>query len=68
LHQGFQQQFFDNLCGFCHGAISGHAVDNAVGPDILTQASNTESRTANPVDLRVPTADRGPIQGPPSTP
>jgi len=68
LHQGFQQQFFDNLCGFCHGAISGHAVDNAVAPDILTQASNTESRTANPVDLRVPTADRGPIQGPPSTP
>ncbi len=67
-HQGFKRQFFNNLCGFCHGAISGHAVDNAVAPDILTQASDTDSRTANPVDLRVPVGNRGPVQGAPTTP
>jgi hypothetical protein len=67
-HQAFPRQFFDNLCGLCHGSISGHAVDNAVAPDILTQASNTASRTATPIDLRVPPGQRGAIVGPPATP
>jgi len=67
-HSAFKAQFFNNLCGFCHGAISGHPVDNAVAPDILTQASDTDSRVSNPVNLQVPPADRGPIVGPPATP
>jgi hypothetical protein len=68
VHQAFQAQFFNNLCGFCHGSISGHPVDNAVAPDILTQASDTASRTVGPTDLRVAPAQRGTIVGPPSTP
>ncbi len=67
-HSAFKAQFFDNMCGFCHGAISGHAVDNAVAPDILTQASDTASRTSVPTNLQVPPSARGPVVGPPSTP
>ena len=67
-HQSFQRQFFDNLCGLCHGSISGHAVDNAVAPDILTQASNVSARTATAIDLRVPPGQRGAIVGPPASP
>ncbi len=67
-HQGFQRQFFDNLCGFCHGSISGHAVDNAVAPDILTQASNTASHGASAIELRVPASQRSAPVGPPANP
>jgi hypothetical protein len=68
MHSAFQAQFFNNLCAFCHGAISGHPVDNQVAPDILTQASDTQSRTSTPTELRVPPSQRGPIVGPPATP
>ena len=67
-HQGFQRQFFDNLCGFCHGSISGRAVDNAVAPDILTQASNTASHSEKPIELRVPASQRPAPVGPPANP
>ncbi len=66
--QSFPRQFFDNLCGLCHGAISGHAVDNAVAPDILTQASDTQSHGESPVELRVPASKRPAPIGPPANP
>jgi hypothetical protein len=68
MHQAFQAQFFNNMCAFCHGAISGRPVDNQVAPDILTQASDTQSRASTPTELRVPPSQRGPFVGPPATP
>ncbi len=68
LHQGFQRQFFDNLCGGCHGAVSGRPVDNAIAPDILTEASNVTARDQTPTDLKVPPAQRGAVVGPPASP
>ena len=67
-HQGFQRQFFDNLCGFCHGSISGRPLDNAVAPDILTQASDTLSHGETPIELRIPAAQRSAAVGPPANP
>jgi hypothetical protein len=67
-HQGFQRQFFDNLCGFCHGAVSGRPVDNAVAPDILTQASDTASHGETPINLEVPASQRPAPIGPPANP
>jgi hypothetical protein len=67
-HQGFQRKFFNNLCGFCHGSISGRPLDNSVAPDILTQASNTLSQGEKPIELRVPAGQRGQVVGPPATP
>ena len=68
LHQSFPRQFFDNMCGFCHGSVSGRAVDNATAPDILTQASNTASRTGDIANLKVAVGARGAVQGPPAKP
>jgi hypothetical protein len=67
-HQGFQRQFFDNMCGFCHGSISGRPVDNAAAPDILTQASNTASHGESAIELRVPANQRPAPIGPPANP
>ena len=63
-HQAFKREFFDALCGNCHGAVSGRAVDVAVRPDVLTQASDTRSRGSQPLDLNVPPDQRTPIEGP----
>jgi hypothetical protein len=41
--QSFPRQFFDGLCGGCHGSVSGEELDLSVNPDILTQASNVEA-------------------------
>jgi hypothetical protein len=41
--QSFPRQFFDGLCGGCHGSVSGEELDLAVNPDILSQASNVEA-------------------------
>ena len=67
-HQGFQRQFFNNMCGFCHGSVSGRPFDNAVAPDILTQASNTASHGETPIELRVPASQRGAATDPPANP
>ncbi len=67
-HQGFQRQFFNNLCGLCHGSISGRPLDNAVAPDILTQASDTASHGEAPIELRVPASQRSAPIGPPAVP
>jgi hypothetical protein len=65
-HQSMPRGFFNNLCGGCHGALSGRPVDASLRPDFLTQASTvvTAPSTAA-VDL---TGLRSsPISGPPSS-
>jgi hypothetical protein len=42
--QSFPREFFDGLCGGCHGSISGEELDLAVDPDILTRASDVAAR------------------------
>jgi hypothetical protein len=67
-HQAMPAQFFNNICGTCHGALSGHAVDASLKPDFLTQASMVSAANAPPIDLTGPPSGRGAVQGPPSTP
>jgi hypothetical protein len=67
-HQSFTEQFFGSLCGQCHGAVSGRAVDVALQPDFITRASATIARGAAPNVLNKPPGERGPIEGPPATP
>jgi hypothetical protein len=68
VHQSFKAEFFDALCGQCHGALSGRAVDVALKPDFVTQASATISRDKPPFVLNKSPADRGAIEGPPTSP
>jgi hypothetical protein len=68
VHQSFRRDFFDGLCANCHGSISGHAVDTALKPDMLTQASATIARGESPVDLNLPPGMRGSPEGPPASP
>lgn len=63
-HQSFRKDFFNGLCGGCHGAISGKAIETAVRPDMLTQASRVLARDAAPVDLNLPPSRRGAPEGP----
>jgi hypothetical protein len=49
--QSFQREFFNGLCGGCHGSVSGREMELAVKPDILTQASQVEARDAPPMNL-----------------
>jgi hypothetical protein len=67
-HQSFKREFFDGLCGHCHGAVSGKPFDISVQPDMLTQASTTASRDATPTNLAGRPSDRGPVEGPPPAP
>lgn len=67
-HQSFRADLFDGLCGSCHGSISGRAIDAALQPDFVTQASNTLSRFVAPYDMNRAPAERGPISGPPADP
>ncbi|MDB4941103.1 MAG: hypothetical protein JWP97_637 [Labilithrix sp.] len=68
VHQSFRAQFFDSLCGQCHGSISGKATDVALKPDFVTQASATVARGKPPFGLVKAPGERGPIEGPPATP
>ena len=68
VHQSFKAEFFDALCGQCHGALSGRAVDVALKPDFVTQASATISRDKPPYVLNKSPAERGAIEGPPTSP
>jgi hypothetical protein len=58
--------FFNGLCGQCHGSISGQAVDVAVNPDMLTQASNVLGRTSPATSLAIAPDARGSFVGPPA--
>jgi hypothetical protein len=57
-NQVLPNAFFNGMCGQCHAAISGKAVDVAVQPDMLSQASNVAARTASPENLAIPPAMR----------
>jgi hypothetical protein len=67
-HQSFKAEFFDALCGQCHGSISGRPTDVALRPDFVTQASATLSRDKPPFVLNKAPGERGAIEGPPATP
>jgi hypothetical protein len=68
-HQSFRGTFFNNLCAFCHGSISGRQLDVALNPDFLTQASQVVGVTTNQVnDLSGPPSQRGSVVGPPFSP
>lgn len=62
-HQSFRSEFFDGLCGQCHGSISGRPVDTGLEPDFVTSASDTIARSKAPFVLNKPPAERGPIEG-----
>ena len=47
----FKRRFFDSFCGNCHGTMSGRDVEAAVNVDVLTGASETLSRDAEPISL-----------------
>lgn len=65
-HQSFRSQFFDGLCGQCHGSITGAPIDVALKPDFVTQASATIATGKAPFVLNKPPGERGPIEGPPA--
>ncbi len=67
-HQSFKAQFFDAVCGHCHGSISGKATDVALRPDFVTQASATLARDNPPYSLDKSPSERGAVEGPPGTP
>jgi hypothetical protein len=67
-HQSFRGEFFNNLCGNCHGAVSGKPFDVALNPDFLTQASSVAATTTAPTDLSEGPGQRGSITSPPFTP
>jgi hypothetical protein len=51
---GISRDFFDGVCGGCHGSIEGPELDVVVDPDALTGASVSLSRPqpgASPTDL-----------------
>jgi hypothetical protein len=41
---GVSRDFFDGVCGGCHGSIEGPELDVVVDPDALTAASISLSR------------------------
>lgn len=68
VHQSFRADLFGAICGSCHGSISGRAVDSALQPDFVTQASKTISRFKAPFDMNLPPGARAPASGPPPAP
>jgi hypothetical protein len=48
---GVREAVFDQVCGGCHGSVSGREIDIGVSPDALTGASESLSRTASPVPV-----------------
>jgi hypothetical protein len=65
-HQAFPAQFFNGMCGGCHGSLSGHETDLSVQPDILTQASLVQAASpgARKADFSGPPSSRGADVGP----
>jgi hypothetical protein len=66
--QAFPRGFFNNVCGQCHGSISGLQTDVAVDPDVLTQASVVDARLTAATALGLSPSSRGSVVGAPSTP
>ena len=67
--QSFPRGFFNNVCGQCHGSISGQQVQVAVDPDVLTQASIVDARTTAATSVGLTASARTTtFVGPPATP
>lgn len=49
---GAPRKLFNNICGGCHGSITGAELDIAVTADTLTGASVSSSRDSSAVDLK----------------
>jgi hypothetical protein len=64
--QAMPRVFFNNVCGTCHGALSGRPVDAALRPDFLTQASTVVSAPSLP-GLNFSGLRTGLTSGPPSS-
>src|SRR5439155_6984963 len=47
ISRGVPQQFFNSVCGGCHGSVSGKELDIAIDPDALTGASVSLSRDSS---------------------
>jgi len=47
ISRGVPQQFFNSVCGGCHGSVSGQELAIAIDPDALTGASVSLSRDAS---------------------
>lgn len=60
-HQAFRREFFNGLCGGCHGSVSGLESHIATNPDILTRASDVLAKQRPATDLR----RGGEVKGPP---
>ncbi|MFO0639655.1 MAG: hypothetical protein U0183_10630 [Polyangiaceae bacterium] len=67
-NQSFRAELFDGLCAACHGSVSGLAIDSAVRPDVLTQASQVVAKGSSPANLNRPPNERGKIEGAPPSP
>ena len=50
VHQSFKREFFDGLCGSCHGSISGRSIDSALNETTkaAVRASNVWARSPTP--------------------
>jgi hypothetical protein len=66
-NQVLPNAFFNGMCGQCHSAISGRAIDVAVQPDMLSQASNVAARTASAQNLNIAPASRSKMYVPVGT-
>ena len=58
--RGTPRRMFNNLCGFCHAALSGSELPVATSPDVLTLASQSYAVDDTRHDLRIAPADRAP--------
>ena len=63
-HQAFPAQFFNGMCGGCHGSLSGKETDLSVQPDILTQASLVQAVSGSAANFSGPPSSRGAEVGP----
>jgi hypothetical protein len=51
IKRSIPRRFFNTACGGCHGSITGRELDVAIDVDIVTGASQTQARGAEPHDL-----------------
>lgn len=51
IKRSIPRRFFNTACGGCHGSVTGRELDIAVDVDIVTGASRTLAREAEPYDL-----------------
>jgi hypothetical protein len=49
---GAPRAFFNNICGGCHGSISGNELEVSVTADVLTGASVSMSRGGTPISFQ----------------